>query len=73
MIKMEKMKRIVEGEEKIVFGRGTKVHIKFGSSSMCGYWNGYIIATNKPVTCKKCLEWQQKSKELTKGGEDGNV
>ena len=46
---------------KIRFGQGRVVHVKFGSSSMCGYWNGYIISTNEEVTCKKCLEFMKKS------------
>jgi len=54
------LKTFKEKLDKIIFGQGTKVHIRFGSSSMCGYWNGYIMQTKKPVTCKKCLEWMKK-------------
>jgi len=45
----------------IIFGGGTKVHLRFGSTSHCGYWNGYILETDKDVTCIKCLKYLEKN------------
>lgn len=42
-------------KQNIKFGKGNRVHLAFGSSSYCGYWNGYPIYTEEDVTCRKCL------------------